>query len=213
MRKLVSIIFIILFIFGGIFFGKYLLTASQQKSANASILSAQQQSNPKNVVTSVSKEKEQMISFSVPKRLVIDKIGVDTQVESVGMDSQKQMGVPKNANNVAWFNLGYIPGSNGNAVIAGHYDKVDGSPAVFWDLSKLVKGDKVSLFDEKGNKLIFVVTRQAKYPYDNFPLQEVFGSASQPRLNFITCQGEWSASAKNYSHRSVVYTTLLSEKE
>ena len=36
-----------------------------------------------------------------------------------------------------------MPGQIGNAVIAGHLDRKDGSPAIFWGLRQLAVGDSV----------------------------------------------------------------------
>jgi sortase (surface protein transpeptidase) len=107
------------------------------------------------------------------------------------------------------FDLGYRPGQVGNSVIDGHYDKVDGSPAAFWNIGKLQKGDKLIVTDENGKELTFAVTRLVKYPYDNFPIKEVFGDASVPMLNLITCHGQWNKNTKNYSERMVVYSQLI----
>lgn len=48
------------------------------------------------------------------------------------MDAKGNMDIPKRDENVAWYQIGYYPGSKGNAVIAGHYDTATGSPAVFY---------------------------------------------------------------------------------
>jgi sortase (surface protein transpeptidase) len=146
---------------------------------------------------------------AIPKALKIPAIGVTTVVESVGMDSAGRMDVPKNSDNTAWFDLGYRPGQVGNSVIDGHFDKVDGSPAAFWNIGKLQRGDKLIVTDANGKELTFAVTRLVKYPYDNFPIKEVFGDASVPMLNLITCHGQWNKNTKNYSERMVVYSQLI----
>lgn len=143
-----------------------------------------------------------------PARLKIPKLGIDAAVEAVGMDSQGRMDVPKNNVDVAWYQLGFKPGDKGNAVFAGHYDTVTGAPAVFYNLKDLEAGDKVVVTGASGQSLTFVVNENTHYPYNNFPLQEVFGASSVPRVNLITCEGIWDAATHNYSDRTVVYTTL-----
>ncbi len=178
---------------------------SHDKPATKEVLPAQQ------VATLPTKElaSPTEIANAIPKTLRIPSINLEATIESVGMDAKGNMDTPKDSDNVAWYNLGYKPGTVGNAVIAGHYDKADGSPAVFWNLSKLAVGDKVMVTDENGSEQTFQVVRSEKYPYDQFPLQEVFGKSDKKMLNFITCQGEWNSEAKNYSHRSVIYTELV----
>lgn len=145
----------------------------------------------------------------IPRTIKIPTINVDAPVESVGMDSEGAMDVPSKSENTAWFDMGYRPGQVGNAVIDGHYDKSDGKPAVFWNIGKLQSGDKIILTDDAGKELTFAVTKIAKYPYDTFPIKEVFGDASTPMLNLITCHGQWNKDSKNYSERLVVYSQLL----
>jgi sortase A len=147
--------------------------------------------------------------FGVPVKLLIPQLAVEALVESVGMDSKGRMDIPKNADNVAWYNLGYKPGEKGNAVIAGHFDKATGAPAVFYNLEKLNKGDRIIAIDERGKSSTFSITRITSYPDNNFPLQEVFGKAKKPMLNLITCDGKWNNKTKSYSHRTVVYAEMI----
>jgi sortase A len=147
--------------------------------------------------------------LGIPVTVKIPKINVNTAVESVGNDKEGRMDVPKNANNTAWYSPGYRPGQVGNAVLAGHYDKVDGSPSVFWNVKKLTVGDKIMVIDNKGKTQTFAVTKTAKYPDASFPINLVFGTASVPMLNLITCNGTWNKTTKNYSDRLVVYSQLV----
>ncbi len=148
-----------------------------------------------------------LISF--PSTLEIPKLGVAANVEQVGLDSQGRMDVPKNVDNVAWYNLGVKPGERGNAVIDGHFDKVTGAPAVFYKLNSMVPGDEILSIDEEGKKYTYKVTDVKTYPYDKLPLQQVFGDTSKFMLNLITCGGEWNTAAQNYSNRTVVYSELV----
>ena len=145
----------------------------------------------------------------VPKRIKIDAIHVNTFVERLGVDPKGNMDVPKNIFNVGWFgDGGYAPGDAGNAVIAGHLDG-PGTRAVFWDLDKLKPGDKVVLSDD-ATELVFAVTDTKVYPYNNAPLQDIFGPSSEAHLNLITCNGTYDARSLNYNNRLVVFTKLVS---
>jgi sortase A len=146
----------------------------------------------------------------VPVRVKIPSINVDAEIESVANDSQGRMDVPKDDMNTAWYNPGYRPGMNGSAVLAGHFDKKDGSPAVFWDLEKLKEGDQIIVTDDKGKDWTFEVLDAQKHTNKDFPIEKVFGSASEPLLNLITCDGEWTAGS-GYQDRYVVYSRLVNE--
>lgn len=142
-----------------------------------------------------------------PQELRIPKLGISTAVEHVGLNAEREMDVPKDADNVAWYQHGPTPGEAGNAVLAGHLDSETG-PAVFYKLSALEAGDEVEVLNDNGEYVTFRVTHKADYPVEEFPLVEVFGQAPTSRLNLITCTGSFDKASRNYSHRTVVYTEL-----
>ncbi len=151
---------------------------------------------------------EDQKDIGLPVKLEIPSISITSNVEYVGLDEKKNMDVPKDAKNVGWYNLGAKPGEIGSAVMAGHLDDPKGAPAVFWDLKKLQKGDEIKVTDKNGKELVFIVTRIETYPFDKFPLQEVFADTSGKYLNLITCEGEFDKATKNYSERTVAYAQL-----
>ncbi|HEX2910545.1 MAG TPA: class F sortase [Chloroflexia bacterium] len=145
----------------------------------------------------------------IPYKIRIPAIGIDTYVERVGVLKDGTMDVPKNIWNTAWFgNGGYMPGSPGNAVIAGHLD-APGSKAVFWDLDKLKAGDRIFLSDQAGKELVFQVAELQVYPVNNAPLNTIFGPSSESRLNLITCSGVFNRAARLYDKRLIVFSKLV----
>jgi LPXTG-site transpeptidase (sortase) family protein len=141
-----------------------------------------------------------------PMRLKIPKIDVDSTVIPVGLTPDGAMDVPKGPAEVAWFNFGPRPGENGSAVIAGHYSWKNNIPAVFDNLHKLNKGDKIYIEDEKGTNNIFVV-REIRIYGKNADASDVFASSdSGAHLNLVTCTGIWNKAEKMYSDRLVVFT-------
>lgn len=150
----------------------------------------------------------QAVSF-LPSRLIIPKLKVNAAVEHVGVDKSNNMDVPKQAMNVAWFKSGYKPGEVGNAVIAGHLDRKNGSPAVFYNLTKLSLGDTFSVVSQDGRELTYKVTGRRTYNTNAFPIETVFGSHSKSRLNLITCSGDWNRNAQSYTKRTVIFSELV----
>lgn len=149
------------------------------------------------------------LPFSKPTALSVPKLGITAAVEYVGMDAKGNMDVPKSDENVAWFQPGFLPGVKGNAVLAGHYDKKDGGPAIFYNLNKLEKGDEIIITDVKEKELTFVVTDKNNYPVNNFPIPTVFGPSGKKYLNLVTCGGVWDPVQKIYADRLVVRTELV----
>ncbi len=107
------------------------------------------------------------ISYEVPGqpvRLIIPAIGVDANVQSVGLwwKVPTEIGIPTNFTDVAWYNGGPLPGEPGSAVIDGHLDGATVQQAVFYNLDKLQPGDDVQVVDNTGKTLHFtVLARQA----------------------------------------------------
>jgi LPXTG-site transpeptidase (sortase) family protein len=147
---------------------------------------------------------EKPIQINLPARLVIPSINVDTEIEYVGVTEKGLMDVPKNVNNVGWFKFGPRPGEIGSAVVAGHVDNEFGKPAVFSDLSKLKRGDKLYIKDDKGINITFVV-RESRV-YNSGYAEDVFSSNDGIHLNLVTCDGVWDSSKKSYTKRLVVFT-------
>ena len=142
----------------------------------------------------------------IPVKLQIPAIGVTAPVELVGLTADGAMDVPKQWDDVGWYEYGPTPGQVGNAAIAGHLDSTT-APAVFWRLGSLKPGDQIMVTLSNSQTVTFVVKQKVSYPYNDAPISQVFGPASTANLNLITCGGTWDAYTKNYSNRIVVYTT------
>lgn len=155
----------------------------------------------------------------MPARLVIPEMGLDAPVLSLGPDAQGAMQAPRVGSSsnpvwseVYWWNVGAAPGQIGNAVIAGHVNRPDGSPSTFTDLNRLHPGDEFAVVTVDGTTLRFRVTaKDAPLVYvdgaNNPTVERIFGPTSAPHLNLMTCWGEWDG--REYNRRLVVYSTLL----
>ncbi|WP_270179987.1 class F sortase [Alkalihalobacillus sp. CinArs1] len=146
----------------------------------------------------------------IPVSVEIPSIEVKSKVENVGILKNGQMGVPSNHVNVGWFEPGFKPGTTGNSVIAGHVDSKSG-PSVFYHLEDLSEGDEVYVTDKDGETLTFVVTGKERYPFQNAPIEKIFGPSNDANLNLITCTGNFSQSHGTHEERLVVFTELKAE--
>jgi len=153
-------------------------------------------------------------SFTVPGkpvRLIIPAIGVNANVQSVGLfwNGDGDMSIPTNFTDVAWYNGGPRPGMPGNAVIDGHFDGRNVKEAVFYNLGNLKPGDIVEVVDASGTTLNFQVIDVKDYAYNATTTDIFVGDDSKARLNLITCAGDWITSEKGYNERVVVFTELV----
>ena len=147
----------------------------------------------------------------MPVRLIIPAIGVDANIQSVGMwwRVPTDMGIPTNLTDVGWYNLGPRPGEPGSAVIDGHLDGAAVAQAVFYNLGKLQPGDMVEVVDAGGKTLQFKVVATKLFDY-NATTTDIFNSdTSKVRLNLITCAGDWIKGQGQYNQRVVVFTELV----
>ncbi len=149
---------------------------------------------------------------SLPKTLIIPKLQVETPISEVGLTPEGKMATPEDSHEAGWYKFGVMPGAKGSAVLAGHLDNEDGSPAVFYSLSKLAVGDDIYVVNDKGEKLQFKVTGAKIYPYNTTDTKEVFGPSDVPKLNLITCNGTWLTNASNYQKRLVVFTEFVGKE-
>ena len=167
--------------------------------------------SPTPVITSIASARPAPASSNsdAPITLIIPKIGVRAVIESVGVDQTGAMATPSGPYTVGWWDEGTRPGDNGNAVIDGHLDSAKVGAAVFWRLSALSPGDQILVLMPGNRALTFIVDHSSSYPFDQAPLNEIFGPTSIPSLNLITCSGVFDRTSRNYKQRLVVYSHLL----
>lgn len=147
-------------------------------------------------------------SSSLPAKLVIPSLGINSDIQYVGLTSDGNMDTPKSAVDVAWYKLGPKPGDIGNAVIAGHINTRYSAHGVFEHLDDLSVGDTVNIVTKGGATLAFRVTGKEDLPYDASGAT-VFGKTSGRHLNLITCAGTWQKDLHVYDKRLVIYTELI----
>lgn len=146
-------------------------------------------------------------SYGLPARIRIPKISVDTTITHMGLTSDGAMDIPKTPDDVAWYELGPRPGDIGSAVIAGHYGRwKNGQGSVFDDLNQLSVGDSLSIEDEKGTIITFVVREIRSYDPNADASDVFFSQDGRSHLNLITCEGVWNKTSKSYSKRLVIFT-------
>jgi hypothetical protein len=142
---------------------------------------------------------------SLPVRLLVPRLGINANVQKVGISKRGTMGVPNNFTDVGWYKYGTIPGKVGNAVLDGHLDNALSLDGVFKHLSDLVVDDDIFVVNAAGNKARFKVAQSGVLASDSTSTDGIFGTSTKARLILITCEGVWQQSKKTYTERRVVY--------
>jgi sortase A len=181
--------------------GVYLLTAPDG-APKGSLAGPETMTDP--AQTPASPASVPKVSYALPVRLVIPKIGLNAAVENVGLTSGRDMASPSGPGTVGWYKFGPRPGNKGSAVIDGHSGYADGRQAAFDELPKLKVGDKFYVKDARGKRITFIV-RRTKLFARNASAKEVFASMKARRLNLITCTGSFDEAAGTHSKRLVVF--------
>jgi hypothetical protein len=145
---------------------------------------------------------------SQPIRISIPRLDVESDLVNLGVDETGAMEVPVEAAVAGWYELGPTPGALGPAVIAGHVTW-NQSPAVFYRLGTLSRGDLVNVTRADGRTAVFSVQSVAQYPKAQFPTQKVFGTIDHAGLRLITCGGAYDSAAHRYLDNVVVFAELL----
>lgn len=191
---------ILIGIAAGIFFGTHL-----QKPAEFTIESEQ----AKVVAVSPQTAKE-VLTKSLPLRLQVPKIGIDTQLSQVGLQADGQMEMPWDIETAAWYKYSPTPGELGPSVIVGHLDGANyaNMTGVFYRLHELSPGDKIMITRTDGTVAVFKILYLKQVPQNDFPTQEIYGNINYAGIRLITCGGTFDSSTGHYNQNTVVYGAL-----
>lgn len=149
-------------------------------------------------------------STGAPVRIIVSSIALDAEIKKVALTTDGSMDVPQDPLDAGWYELGPRPGETGSAVIDGHVNWSYGSTGVFADLHKLKPDDLVTVQDDTGKYIHFVVREIRNYDAAADATDIFSSNDGNAHLNLITCSGAWDRSAGQYSERLVVFTELLS---
>ena len=140
-------------------------------------------------------------------RLNIPKISVDRAVVDIGMvpgknggmqwDSDSLFATSSRQDLVGHLAGSALPGESSNIVLIGHnYDwGIFQWNGVFYNLKRLKPGDKIILFSQGGQRLVYRVERVKEIPFTDQNEEELFkhfkhmGPTESERLTLVTCGG------------------------
>lgn len=148
---------------------------------------------------------------SVPVRLQVPAIKVDTPLMRLGLASDGTVEVPPIAadDKAGWYEHSPTPGQVGPSVILGHVTVGSYGDGVFHHLSRLRRGDRIVARLENGKAAEFAVTDVRTVAQAEFPTKEVYGNVGRPELRLITCGGP--RTGDGYRDSVIVFAALSSD--
>lgn len=147
---------------------------------------------------------------SVPVRLLIPAIGVDTPVIRLGLAPDGTVEVPPvtEHDRAGWYRHSPTPGQTGPSVILGHVTVGRHGDGVFRELARLRRGERIEARLENGTTAEFAVDSVRTVAKADFPADEVYGNVNRPALRLITCGGP--RTGEEYRDNVIVFATLSS---
>ncbi|GLY90703.1 class F sortase [Actinoallomurus iriomotensis] len=150
------------------------------------------------------------LARSVPSRLRIPKLHVNSPIMKLGLNADHTIQVPplSQPNMTGWWDGGPTPGEKGASVILGH-NVGNGHPSVFEKLGTLKPGDTVQVTRANGSVATFQITKLEQIAKSRFPTQKVYGKLSYPGIRLITCGGRFDASWGHHVDNIIAYGRLV----
>jgi hypothetical protein len=148
-----------------------------------------------------------VMARSVPVRLDIPSVTIDTSLLRLGLNADGSLQVPWKPLLAGWYQGSPTPGQLGPAIIAGHVDSWATGPAVFYHLGEVVRGARVLVTRADASVAQFKVTAVTSYPKTAFPTDLVYGDVNRAELRLITC-ANWNSTTQEYDSNIVVFARL-----
>ncbi|MGW7237793.1 class F sortase [Streptomyces sp. NPDC054804] len=145
---------------------------------------------------------------SVPVRLRIPAIGVDTPLLRLGLAADGTVQVPPITahDQAGWYRHSPTPGQVGPSVILGHVTVGSYGDGVFRRLAELHRGEQAVARLENGRSAVFTVDEVRTVAKAEFPTKDVYGDVDRPELRLITCGGP--RGGDGYLDNVIVFATL-----
>ncbi|MGW3492633.1 class F sortase [Streptomyces sp. NPDC001020] len=150
------------------------------------------------------------LARSVPVRLRIPAIGVDTPVIRLGLAPDGSVQVPPITahDRAGWYQHSPTPGQTGPSVILGHVTVGAYGDGVFRHLARLRRGEAIVARLENGTEAVFTVDSVRTVAKADFPADDVYGDVDRPELRLITCGGPLTGDG--YLDNVIVFAALSS---
>lgn len=151
-----------------------------------------------------------VLSRSIPTRITVPAIGVNSSLIKLGLNDDGTMQTPplSDVMQAGWYRYSPTPGQRGPAVIVGHIDSREAGEGVFFHLGEMKPGEKINVTRADGITAVFIVDKLEVYPKSGFPTKKVYGNTPDAQLRLISCGGPFDTAKRSYRDNIVVYAHL-----
>ena len=150
------------------------------------------------------------VAPSLPKTLHIDKLGINSRILPMSVNTDGSVQAPRNIFDAGWYNGSVKPGEIGAMFIDAHASGPT-HEGLFAYLDTLVEGDEIQVEKGDGSRLTYKVVHTEVVKLSDVNMKKMllpYGNALRG-LNLMTCTGTWVESDKTYDERVLVYTEQI----
>ncbi len=162
------------------------------------------------IASAAGNDRPPVLQTIAPIRIVVPSIQVDAAIVELGVKPNGEMDSPDGPSPVGWYNFSPTPGNPGNTVMSGHRDWHTGVTGVFWRLSEIRPGDRISVQLMDGSRVEYIAAVSALLSEDEFPIGEVVGHTDVETITLISCEGIFNSATLGYDKRRVVWASRAS---
>ena len=197
------------------FAGAQLFSKPNQK--NASEVLGAQTNQSKKVGGDISEQKptEQdiktyLVAPEYPRYIRIPKIGLESRVRRLGIDSKGAIGYPNNIYDIGWYDGSVKPGEqDGSSVLVGHI-MGQVQQGALWSVDTITAGDVIEIEKGNGSTIRYKVTKTQKaQPEDDLSDYLTPDIKGKHDLKLITVTGMYERVGGNNDQRIVVYAQQI----
>jgi hypothetical protein len=148
-----------------------------------------------------------VVAPTMPRYLVIPKLGVKARVRQLGLATDGAIATPANIYDTGWYTGSALPGTPGASLIDGHISSWT-AKGVFYGLNNLQPGDQLQIVRGSGQIITYTVVKKQNYADTNTDMSTALSPAvaGTPGLNLISCYGKVKPGTNEFDQRIVVFT-------
>ncbi len=142
-----------------------------------------------------------------PRYLYLPSIGIQSRVNSVGINSSGNIDSPKNANDAAWYDGSAKPGQDGQVFVNGHKSYSSSYTSAFDKLDQIKVGDTIVLENGNGDRFTYKVVSNQTVPTDDVDMNKALNVPENAKqgVTLMTYAGKYNYRDQSTEQRVVVY--------